>query len=235
MNIVLSELPFGLLSELVNDPDASFTFSQEGEDRILLDMFGDRGGQPGFYVDVGAHHPRRFSNTYAFYLCNWRGINIDAAPGSMDRFRADRPRDINLELGMGEDEGEAEFFIFDEPALNTFDRERARMLITTTRYRIVEVQTVPIRRLDGILDRYLPEGQAIDFLNVDVEGLDLSVVRSNDWTRYRPRVVLLEDGNADLLTLAATPCCRFMTDVGYRPVARLPRTVIYVDSHQAQG
>lgn len=53
----------------------------------------------GFYVDVGAHHPMRFSNTYFFYRMGWSGINIDAMPGSMKEFKKYRRRDINLELG----------------------------------------------------------------------------------------------------------------------------------------
>src|SRR4051794_14772116 len=70
-------------------PKASY--SQEGEDMILRRFFEEHG--KGFYVDVGAHHPKRFSNTYSFYKQGWSGINIDAMPGSMARFRRVRPRD----------------------------------------------------------------------------------------------------------------------------------------------
>ena len=62
-------------------PFGSLCYSQEGEDMILGKIFS--GQKHGFYVDVGAHHPLRFSNTYLFYLKGWRGINIDAMPGSM--------------------------------------------------------------------------------------------------------------------------------------------------------
>ena len=53
-----------------------YSFSQEGEDLLIDRMFD--GQSVGFYVDVGAHHPTRFSNTYLLYLRGWRGINIDA-------------------------------------------------------------------------------------------------------------------------------------------------------------
>jgi hypothetical protein len=72
------------------------SWSQEGEDLILARIFGDK--PDGFYVDVGAHHPKRFSNTYYFYRRGWRGINIDAMPGSMLAFNRLRPSDINIEL-----------------------------------------------------------------------------------------------------------------------------------------
>src|SRR5690554_6253894 len=72
------------------------SYSQEGEDILLEKLF--EGKNDGFYVDVGAHHPRRFSNTYLLYRRGWRGINIDAMPGSMAEFRRLRGRDINLEI-----------------------------------------------------------------------------------------------------------------------------------------
>jgi len=94
------------------------SFSQEGEDMILQRIFS--GKNDGFFVDVGAHHPTRFSNTYLFYLKGWRGINIDAAPGSMTAFRKVRPADINIECPVSDKSDIATFYIFNEPALNTF-------------------------------------------------------------------------------------------------------------------
>ncbi len=44
---------------------AGIYYSQEGEDILLRRIFGDQ--TTGFYVDVGAHHPKRFSNTCYFY------------------------------------------------------------------------------------------------------------------------------------------------------------------------
>lgn len=77
----------------------------------------------GFYVDIGAHHPKRFSNTYYFYRIGWSGINIDAMPGSMRLFEKWRPRDVNLEVGVSANESVLEYFVFNEPALNGFSRE----------------------------------------------------------------------------------------------------------------
>jgi hypothetical protein len=74
------------------------SYSQEGEDMLLERFLEHR--HSGFYVDVGAHHPRRFSNTYRLYRRGWRGLNIDANPGSMALFRHVRPRDINIEAAV---------------------------------------------------------------------------------------------------------------------------------------
>ena len=70
-------------------------YSQNGEDLILNRFLENK--KNGFYIDIGAHHPIRFSNTYLFYKKGWRGINIDAMPGSMDLFNKIRSRDINIE------------------------------------------------------------------------------------------------------------------------------------------
>src|SRR5262249_37716331 len=103
---------------------ARTSFSQEGED-LLIDRIFERQDR-GTYVDVGAHHPRRFSNTELLHRRGWRGVNIDATPGSMAAFRRLRPRDINLEIGIAATSGDRDFYIFDEPALNTFDAARAK-------------------------------------------------------------------------------------------------------------
>jgi hypothetical protein len=66
------------------EPYLNQSYSQEGEDMVLYRTFETV--KEGFYVDVGAHHPDRFSNTYKFYKQGWRGINIDAMPGGMDPF-----------------------------------------------------------------------------------------------------------------------------------------------------
>ena len=44
----------------------NISFSQEGEDLVLQRLIGIKSN--GFYVDIGAHHPYRFSNTYKFYI-----------------------------------------------------------------------------------------------------------------------------------------------------------------------
>jgi len=124
--LLLPERVYKKLAELKNAyiPTSLKSYSQEGEDLILLRIFEKK--RIGFYVDVGAHHPFRFSNTYRFYLRGWRGINIDPMPGSMRLFNKFRKRDINLELAVGENEDTLIYYMFNEPALNTFDEGLAK-------------------------------------------------------------------------------------------------------------
>jgi FkbM family methyltransferase len=166
------------------------SFGQEGED-ILIDRLL-QGKKEGFYVDVGAHHPRRFSNTRYFYDKGWKGINIDAMPGSMTLFEKERPKDINLEVGVSKTEGELVYYIFNEPALNTFSKTEADKKDGLNTYKIVETQKVFTYPLQNLLKKHLPEKTHIDFMTIDVEGLDLEVVASNDWEMYRPSLILVE-------------------------------------------
>lgn len=150
----------------------------------------------GFYVDVGAFHPTLFSNTYFFYLNGWQGINVEARPGSKTLFDKVRPRDINLELGISRDCGEMTYyFIAADSPMNSFSPDFLRQIemLEAVKSKIL----VPTLPLAEVLERHLPKGQLIDFLTVDVEGHDYEVLESNDWKRFRPRLIVVEDEGLD--------------------------------------
>ena len=202
------------------------SFSQEGEDRILDRML--EGKKVGFYVDVGAHHPVRFSNTYLFYLRGWRGINIDATPGSMRAFQKQRAKDLNLEIGIGNKAGIRTLYRFSDPALNSFDSELSHSRDATNNpFKIVGTSEVTIKPLADILRDYVPAGKEIDFLTVDAEGFDLAVIMSNDWSIYRPKIILAESLMTDLQSLIASPLAVFLMDKGYEPIAKTLNTTFF--------
>lgn len=208
------------------------SYSQEGEDMILRRIFETVDG--GFYVDVGAHHPKRFSNTYLFYKRGWSGINIDATPGSMRIFDVGRPRDLNIEAAVADERGSKKFFLFNEPALNSFDEELSRSRVGD-RYRIVEekiIETVPLRE---VFRNHLPEGKRICFLTVDVEGLDVGVLRSNDWSAYRPEYVLIEGLGLNIAQAMGGEVCRFLDHHGYEFFAKTVSTLFFRDRSTTQG
>lgn len=201
------------------------SYAQEGEDRILWRLF--EGRRSGFYVDVGAHHPKRFSNTYLFYRDGWSGITVDADPAAAAPFARVRPRDVHVTAGVTDAPGTLTYFRFDEPALNTFDPALAEERSRLGRYRSLAPLSVEATTLSRILEAHLPAGREIDFLSVDVEGYDLKVLRSNDWKAYRPAVVLAESIGASLASLSSDPCCALLRSVGYEPLAMTVNTVIY--------
>ena len=192
---------------------ASQSYGQEGEDMILRTIF--QGQKKGFYVDVGAHHPVRFSNTYYFYRQGWRGINLDARPGSMRLFKLLRSRDVNLELAVSDRKGYQTYYMFNDPALNGFSECLSLQRNELKGYRIVATKTIETYPLGELLGRHCPPNQKIDFLSVDVESMDLNVLRSNDWEKYRPKVVLVEILGLNLDQAKNHETCKFLEGQGY--------------------
>lgn len=182
------------------------SWSQEGEDMILARIFD--GIREGFYVDVGAHHPKRFSNTYKLYRQGWSGINIEADGDLFRKFRRARRRDINLNLMIGAEATDREFVIFEEPALNSADPGTVFAREADVVRRVL-MRSVPLTK---VLDEHVGN-RKIDLLSVDVEGLDLEVLRSNDWSCWRPSVVVIEALGGE--EIFGDPCSKFLIGVGY--------------------
>lgn len=215
------------LKKIHNEHYATKAFSQEGEDLILNRIFEHT--TKGFYVDVGAHHPQRFSNTYLFYKKGWNGINLDATPGSMNYFNIFRKRDVNLEIPISGSGDTLTYYMFNEPALNTFSEEVAKQYSSPgSPYTIVSKKDLETKTLRDILDRYLPEGQEIHFLSIDAEGLDLDILKSNNWNKYKPKIVLVEDHSARLEDITNNEIYNFMSNSGYLIYSKTVLTVVYI-------
>lgn len=201
-------------------------YAQEGEDIVLSRIFD--GKRNGIYVDVGAHHPTRFSNTYYFYRnLNWHGVNIEPNPDAIKLFNLQRPRDININLGVASKNATLEFYQFDEPALNTFSKSMLDERLSTTPYKHIGTKSIQVLPLSEILDRHLPLNPHIDFMTVDVEGLDLEVLRSNDWEKYRPSWVLAEQLGIDNIENLDFEIHTFMKSKNYQLFAKTYNTLFY--------
>jgi FkbM family methyltransferase len=203
------------------------SYSDEGEDMILNKLFENK--EIGFYVDVGAHHPKRFSNTYFFYKKGWRGINIDAMPGSMSFFRRFRPRDISLETPISNDGKALTYYVFNEPALNGFSKELSKeRIFKNNNYFIRQEISLQTYKLAEILSKNLPKHTEIDFLSIDVEGLDYEVIKSNDWNNYKPKVVVVEILGKNLSEIEHNEIAIFLGGCGYIIFAKAFHSVVFV-------
>lgn len=228
--IIFDRCPDYIAKELYDYKNSGFnnlSFSQEGEDLVLA-RFLD-GKTSGFYVDVGAHHPMRFSNTYKFYLQGWKGINIDAMPNSMVLFNRIRPNDINLELAVSDKPETLIYYIFNEPALNTFSEQDAKLHDKVGSFRIVDKKRIEMHTLFEILDSHLPANTQIDFMSIDVEGLDLAVLKSNNWSKYRPIILLVESLRENLDQISKNNIYQYLKDIGYSLIAKTYNTMFFKD------
>lgn len=200
--------------------DSQF-FSQGGEDAILKGIFYKKikRGEKGFYVDVGAYHPHIYSNTYLFYLQGWRGINIDANPGSMQEFRKKRGRDINLELGINDVNGSSTFYVLDEEStMNSFSVKNLsehNMLKSVKKKVKITTET-----LESVFNRFSKHFDEIDFLTIDVEGMDQKVLESNNWLKYKPKVVVIEMECSDIDDVRLHESSLFLKKNNYKIVAK---------------
>lgn len=209
-----------------SDPDFPVpSYSAFGEDRLIARLF--RGLETGFYIDIGCWQPVAFSNTYLLYLGGWRGIAIDADPDAIAAFRRERPRDIALELAIGTKEGPVTLHRFSDSSMNTTSPDQAVATRANPRKRDRGQILVEQRRLSSVLDEHLPGSTTIDLLSVDCEGSDLDVLASNDWGKYRPTIVAVEDFDLNLAKISESPICRFMASCGYRLQDKLHLTAFY--------
>ena len=206
------------------------SYSQEGEDMVLSRIFREK--KDGFYIDVGAFHPQHLSNTYFFYLLGWRGINIDAMPGSMDIFKKVRPKDINLELPISDLKEELTYYKFNAGNLNGFSKdislERNGWKVGDWEAKLIGETKLQTYTLAEVLEKHLPKNQIIDFLSIDVEGLDYQVLKSNNWQKYRPKIVLVEDLNLTSISpIGESQLHLLMRHLGYQLYSKTVNSLIF--------
>lgn len=167
------------------------SFSQCGEDLLVNYIFNFRGIPKPTYLDIGANHPFFLSNTALFYKKGCRGINIEANPRLIRAFSYFRNKDINLNIGIGPAEDEMDFYIINDSTLSTFSKEEADKIVTNGTYSIRSVQKIKILTVEKVIREYC-HGKFPDFLSIDVEGMDLAILQSIDFSKYWPKIICVE-------------------------------------------
>jgi len=189
--------------EVLSNDGLNVSFSAFGEDRVLFSILKKkkRLNKRGFYIDVGAHHPWKKSNTALLsHFKRWKGINIDASLEAIKLFDQERPRDVNICAAVSDEVYDAEYAIFNRPAVNTLNPEMRQQQIEAEHgaYKLEKLVEMTTKRLDSILDKHVEPNQEIDFMSVDVEGMDVQVLKSNNWDKYRPYILAVETHGINL-------------------------------------
>lgn len=165
------------------------SYSQFNEDLLIDLLFLSKDN--GFYVDVGANDPVFNSNTKRFYDKGWHGINIEPGVEQFEKFASSRPRDINLNVGVGSVKGKVVFYkVVGDSTLSSFNKNVAEKMATKFKLSVDETD-VTVFRLEDIFDTYV-KNRHVDFISIDAEGIDLEVLKSNDWDKFRPSLVMVE-------------------------------------------
>jgi len=177
-------------------PWSRTSYSQQGEDLIVDSICGSLAIRNPTYLDIGAADPIVLNNTYLFYEGGCRGVLVEPNPTFCSKLRSQRPKDKVLNIGVGfEDRDAADYYMVGGPDgeyLNTFspdDVERLREKSKGFRP-IVKVIKMPLVNINKIMEEQF-QG-APDFLSTDTEGLDLDILKSLDFNRFRPKIVCVE-------------------------------------------
>jgi len=164
------------------------SFSQNKEDLIIEKILGYKINS---YIDIGSNHPVKFNNTYRFYLYGAHGINIEPNLSLIKSYQQIRPKDKNLHLGIAKQRGSLIFYQLDPDVDSTFSQKQA---MEKVRSGCVLLNQYPVKTstLKNIFLKYF-KNKKLDLLSIDTEGYDYQILQSNNWRRFRPKIICVED------------------------------------------
>lgn len=167
--------------------DLPIAYGQMFEDTFLFRIFGEQ--KQGFYLDIGGWHPVKYSVSYPFYLRGWRGVIVEPIRDYADLTRCLRPGDVTIETLVGEQAGET--VLYRAAGLDGLSTTMDQYAQTAADFGAeIVVQRHPVTTASDILREHAPP--VIDFLKVDVEGAEASVLAGLDFSIWRPRVLVIE-------------------------------------------
>jgi len=180
-----------IVHQFVKPPYVEQSYAQAGEDRILNYLFSTMGIEKPSYLDIGANLPKMFNNTFLFYERGGAGVCVEADPALFDDLSKVRERDKCLNIGITFDNRkEADFYVFPIPALNTLSKEEAEFRAENGSYKIEKIIKIPLKTINEVLEENFEKTP--DLISIDVEGIDLQILKSLDFDKYRPLVICVE-------------------------------------------
>jgi len=215
---------------IVPPPYSPPSYSQAGEDAVLRFLFAEKKMKKISYLEIGTNNPISGNNTYLFYQNGSRGICVEADKTLIPQIARVRPQDKILNIGVAvSDEKEAEFYIFDCSGINTFDKEEAEKRVAFGTYKIIEKVKVPLININRLIKENFD--QYPDLLSIDIEGLDLQVLKSLDYEKYPLPVICVETCiySEDHIRHKDQSIIEFLLDRGYEIYADTYINTIFVN------
>ncbi|MBC7913695.1 MAG: FkbM family methyltransferase [Pyrinomonadaceae bacterium] len=168
------------------------SFSQCGEDSIIMFLITSLGLKKIQYFDIGTNNPRNMNNTYLMYLNGYKGVCVEPDPFFHNQIKKYRPKDTLIPAGISSENSEsAKFYIMDDSVLNTFSKSEAENMVNFHQRKIKKTICVPLISINEILETYhLKDHHTI--VSIDVEGLDFIILKSLNFSKYRPSIICVE-------------------------------------------
>ena len=211
-----------LAAKSITEPWTVLSYGQQGEDLILDTLLRRLRVDDTTYVDVGANHPVRDSNTYRLYLRGWTGVLIDANASFLTLYERLRPRDRAVCAAVADEVRERVFRVPDETRLAAF--------VDGSAAPAADDRVMRTRTLTSILDD-LAVPRSFGLLNVDCEGSDAAVIRSLDFGRYRPALIVVEQLELELAHLDDDSLVDYLRGHDYELVAYDGKNGYYTESN----
>ncbi len=190
------------MNSVLGSPDQRWgciSWAQHFDDGMILNLFEMLNSPKPSYLDLGAHHPITISNTKLLYDRGSSGINVEANPNLIDAFKKERPRDTNLNVGVGPVAGEATFFMYsDTSGLNTFSTEEMAVNSMAVKKQLL----LPIVTVNSIVEDHCG-GIWPHLLTCDIEGLDFDVLSGADFNSSAPMVICVETRRSETARMSA--------------------------------
>jgi len=207
---------------------------QFGEDVIIKKLF-ERKKKNGFYVDLGANHPFLHSNTAWFWLNGWNGMNVDANKKSIAIFNKIRKNDINLNYAIIPSEQykkgvkSIELYLPDKEtgpggitATASVNRKIADKRNFTKKQNIDAIDINTLFSIHKITE--------IDYLNIDLEGIDEIVLFDIDFSKVKIYLISIEDYTTNINPTNQSKITTYMIENDFNFIGRVGPTSIFVRS-----
>lgn len=215
------------------------TLSQSGEDAIIsfatmaLKIPLDK----TTYLDLGANHAKELSNTFFFYNNGARGVLVEANPNLIPELKFYRSEDIILNKCISTVNNEkVPFYIINGDGLSTLDKNSAdEALEKNPNLEITEIVNVETITVNTIMEKYF--GKAPIILNIDLEGIEMEVLSSINFEKYRPLIIVTEMIPYEthlVIEKKNTDIINFMNDKGYIEYAFSGINSIFLDKSQVE-
>ena len=164
-----------------------FFYSFGGIDNLIQQIFKSQ--KKGIYIDIGCGHPIKNNNTYLLNKKGWSGINIDLDIDNIELFKIYRPKDLNICAAISDEMKETDlFFYHSRSALNTIDKKTANY----QKAKVTSIKKIKTTTLNNVLGESIYNSSNIDFLSIDVEGSELSVLKNFNFHKFKPKVIVVE-------------------------------------------
>ena len=186
-----------------------------GEDIFIRRFF--KNTRNGFYVDIGCYHPIKGSLTYYLFKKGWNGLNIDLSKVSIDLFKIARPKDYNVNAAITDFDGDTIYY--ENGAIN-----QQNSLISNNQKKQIKIKAYKLETLLNNLNI-----TNVDFLNVDVEGNDFKVISNFNFSKFRPKLISIEQNIYNSEELLKLDCHKLLTKNNYFLTSKIGVTCIYID------